>query len=136
VVAVGVVVVELVVAASQVRPLAHVGWVNYKRPDRLVRDADLDPLASFQPTEAEADARRTIPPGATYAIVVGQDPPGADAELVTDVLRFWLVPRHYTTDLAAAQWVIAYHHASETLGVPYTQEIGLGPNANVVKVKR
>lgn len=131
-----IVTVELVLAASQVAPLARIGWANYEKPTRLVRDADLDPFSSFGPTAIVAAAQQKIPRNATYAIVVGKTPRGADPELVTDVLRFWLLPRRYTTKPADAQWVIAYNHPSETLGVAYTEELGLGLDVNVVKVRR
>jgi hypothetical protein len=134
--AAAVVALELVLAATQMIPLARIGLANHRAPSRLVRDADLDPFASFGPTQVVTAAQQVIPRNATYAIRVGQSPPGAATALVEDILRFWLLPRRYTTNLADAQWVIAYHHPSETLGVRYSAEIGLGPDANAVKVSR
>jgi hypothetical protein len=131
-----VVVVDLAAAASRVPSLARIGYDNAKEPYRLVRDADLDPFASFAPTEAVAVARQTIPRDATYAIVVGDDPPRVAPTLVRDIFRLWLLPRRYTTRLDEAQWVIAYHHASETIGVPYSKEIGFGPGVNALQVRR
>jgi hypothetical protein len=32
--------------------------------------------------------------------------------------------------------VIAYHQSSEAIGVSYDMEIGLGPDANAIRVKR
>jgi hypothetical protein len=47
-----------------------------------------------------------------------------------------LLPRIYTPDRHRAQWVIAYRASSETLGVPYSREIGLAPNVNVIEAVR
>jgi hypothetical protein len=59
-----------------------------------------------------------------------------DPGIVKVLFRFWLLPLRYVLKIADAQWVIAYQRPSESLGVQYTQEIGLGPDINVVKVKR
>jgi hypothetical protein len=131
-----VVALELWVAAGQALTFARIGHQNLNGPSYLVRDADLDPLSYFASTQALVLARETIPSDATYAVVVGNNPPVADAGGIKLVFRFWLFPRKYTRRLAAADWVIAYHHSSETLGVPYENEIGLGPDASAVQVKR
>ena len=125
--------VDLAAAATQVGTFARIGWTNLSPPDRLVRDADLDPFAYFFPTGPIVGAQRVIPRDATYAIRADK---ASNPEIVADVFRLLLLPRTYTTRLSDAQWVIAYHRSSELLGVPYTEEIGIGPNVNVVKVKR
>jgi len=134
VVAVIVVAVDLAVAAWHTPLLARIGHQNLTGPRYLVRDADLDPFSIFAPTQAFVLAQQTIPRDATYTVVVGDDPPVASPGVVQSVFRFWLMPRRYTARLSAAQWVIAYHHPSETLGVRYSKEIGLGPDANAVLV--
>jgi hypothetical protein len=136
VVAIVVVAVELAAAAGVIGNYARFGWRAAETPNPLVRDADLDPLAQFVPTAALVHAAETIPPDATYTVVVGNDPP---VELPGDVeaaFRFWLPPRHYTAHAADADWIVAYHVSSEQLGVPIGREIGLAPDVNAVEVKR
>jgi hypothetical protein len=83
-------------------------------------------------------ATRAIPPGATYTIVFGNAPPfPASAQGgVISAFQYWLLPRRYDYDLRSAQWVIGYHHASETIGVRYRKEIPLGPYVNTFRVVR
>jgi hypothetical protein len=123
-------------AASQVVFFGRIGWQMHERPARLVRNADIDALQYFAPTASLAAARALIPPGATYAIAVGDQPPVADPELIRIVFRFWLLPRTSTEHLSDAQWVVAFHRSSESLGVPVAQEIGVAPDVNVVRVRR
>jgi hypothetical protein len=136
VVAIVVVAAELAAAFGVIGDYARFGWRSFCTPTPLVRDADLDPMAQFVPTATLVHAARTIPPDATYAIVVGNDPP---VELPGDVraaIRFWLVPRRYVERAADADWVIAYHTSSEGLGVKVGRELGLSPYVNAVEVKR
>lgn len=112
-----------------------VGWRVHHRPLQLSRNDDLDPLAYFLPTAALVGAQRLIPPDATYTVAFG-DEPNSDLALPLIVFKMWLVPRRYTELPADAEWVIAYHRSSESLGVPYRSEIGVAPNINVVKVQR
>jgi hypothetical protein len=128
--------IALVAAVAQLPSLVRIGYGNSTQPLRLVRDADLDPFASFAPTAPLVAAQQLIPRDASYAIVVGNAPPVADPAIIPMIYRFWLLPRRYTRDRAAADWVIAYHRASESLGVPYTQELGAGPGVNILKVAR
>jgi hypothetical protein len=128
--------VSLSVAAVQAWRFAEIGWRLNDRPSQMPRDNDLDPLAYFVPTAALTGARTIIPPGATYAIVVGQDPPVPDPELIRIVFKMWLLPRRYTADRANAQWIIAYHQSSEDIGVPYRSENGIAPGVNVLEVGR
>jgi hypothetical protein len=128
--------VQLAAAAAAIGDYARVGKRSLDRPNALVRDADLDPLAFYVPTQALVRARETIPAGATYAIVVGSDPPVAAPGDVVTAFRFWLQPRRFTSRLSEAEWVIAYHHSSETLGVEFSRELGLSPDVNAVEVRR
>jgi hypothetical protein len=129
-----VVAIEVVAAAGQTAIFVRIGYGNSTKPYRLVRDADLDPLASFAPTAALVAAQQAIPPDATYSIVVGKNPPVADPRLIRLIYQFWLLPRRYVARPSAAQWVIAYHRPSESLGLHYTREVGLAPFVNAVKV--
>jgi hypothetical protein len=129
-----VVALELWVAVSAVSGVVRAGHEGLGARSNLVRDADLDPLAPYASTEALALARSVIPPDATYTVVIGKSPPLINPGATRAVFRLWLLPRRYTRKLADARWIVAYHASSESLGVPYSREIGLGPHANLVEV--
>jgi hypothetical protein len=125
----------LVVSVAHAWPLAKIGYQDASIPPRLIRDADVDAFAYYEPTGPLITARRAIPVDATYSIVVGQDPPVQNPALVKTILRLWLLPRTYVANPAEAQWVIGYHKSSEKLGIPYTDETGLAYGVNAVRVK-
>jgi hypothetical protein len=127
-------VVELALAVSKTSFYARIGWKNLHTPKQLVRDADVDPFAYYDPTLPMVAAGQAIPRTATYTIVVGHERNAMVPGLAIDVYRLWLAPRHYTTDIHKAQWALTYWKSSEFLGVPYTTEIGLGPGVNAVKL--
>ena len=127
-------VVELALAVSKTSFYARIGWKNLHAPKQLVRDADVDPFAYYDPTLPMVAAARAIPRNATYTIVVGRERAAMVPGLAIDVFRLWLAPRRYTTDIHKAQWALTYWKSSEFLGVPYTTEIGLGPGVNAVKL--
>lgn len=83
-------------------------------------------------------ARQAVPAGATYAVVVGQDPPtdALRASAIPGLLDYALAPRRYTLNVHQAQWVITYHQSSEKLSVNIGKEIGLGADGNAVEVRR
>ena len=128
--------IELFAAAGNVRNVVRAGREAFAERSDRVRDADLDPLASYASTGALVLARQAIPPGATYAVVVGKAAHVEDPGATRAAFRFYLQPRRYTTRLADAQWIVTYHASSESLGLRYTREIGLGPDANLVQVAR
>jgi hypothetical protein len=99
-----------------------------------VQEADLDPFARYALTGALVRARSVIPSGATYTVVTG--PELTSTGLAPIAFEFMLLPRIFTPDRHRAQWVIAYGASSEGLGVPYSKEIGLAPDVNVVKAIR
>ena len=136
VVAVVVVGAQLWLALTRTSFYARVGYHNLKAPTLLVRDADVDPFSYFDPTLAMVAAQRAIPRDATYTIVVGNEQPGQEMApgFAISVYRLWLLPRRYTTNIHEAQWALTYFEGSEYLGVPYAQEIGLGPGVNAVKL--
>ena len=128
---------QLWAAAGVTRRYAKIGWRNVRAPTPLVRDTDVDPLALYLSTGALVRAAQAIPRDASYTVVVGRNPPRVgDPPVVREVLRFWLYPRTYVKRISDAQWVIAYHESSESLGVRVAREIGLGPDANAVEVER
>jgi hypothetical protein len=99
---------------------------------------ELGPSFAWETSEEMVNADRTLPRTATYTIVFGNQPPLMDIERtgILPLFRYWLLPRRYTPHLRDAQWVITYHHSSETIGVPYKKEITLGPDANTFRVTR
>lgn len=82
-------------------------------------------------------AARFIPPNARYAVVVGDTLPlpGVLGEAVDPLLHHWLFPRRHTT-LDQAEWVIAYGHPLETLGVQVAREIPVVPGVSVAEIGR
>ncbi len=130
------VVVELSAAAGNVSAVVRAGREGFDARSAILRDADLDPLASFASTGALALAREAIPDDATYTVAVGENTPVRDPGAVRLVFRLWLQPRRYTPRLSEAQWIVTYHQSSEGLKVPFTREIGLGPDANLLEVAR
>ncbi len=126
---------DLVFSVSRAWPLAKIGYQDVSIPPRLVRDADIDSFAFFGPTGSFVRAAQVIPRADTYSIVVGHNPPPTeDPRLIETILRLWLLPRTYVAKPADAQWVVTYDESSELLGIPYTDETGLAPNVNVVRV--
>jgi hypothetical protein len=132
VVAVVIVVCELWAASTRIGHLAAKGARALDGPNPTVQAADLDPLAFYASPEALVRARSVIPPNATFSVVV----PGGNENGAILAFKFALLPRVYTPDRHKAQWVIAYQVPSEGLGVRYSREIGLSPDANVVEVER
>ena len=131
-----VVVFDLFFSTAHAWPLAKIGYQDISVPPRLLRDEDLDAFAFFGPTGPLIGAARVIPRNGTYSIVVGDDPASTeDPRLIKTILRLWLLPRTYTPRPADAQWVVTYDQSSERLGIPYTDETGLAPNVNVIRVK-
>jgi hypothetical protein len=128
-------VVEIGAAVGPTDTVARIGYRSFRTPTPLVRDADIDPLAVYIPkTSALVRAREAIPRDATFAVVLGDSV--SEPGIVKLIFRLWLLPRQYVRTPEAAGWVIAYERSSESLAVPYTEEIGLAPDVNVVKVKK
>jgi hypothetical protein len=132
-----VVVLALVAAAARAPGIVRLTYDTLTAPGQSATQRELAPFDSEIAGEITA-AARVIPATDTYTIVFGDAPPvSPDVEGgATAIFRYWLLPRRFTPDVASAQWVIAYHHASETLGVPYSGEIPLGPYVNAVRVMR
>src|SRR5436190_3272630 len=111
-------------ALYRVPALERTARTYLKAPDYSPESADLEPLRFFVSIGALDEARNTIPPGETYTIVVGHDPPLADdpvqanhlADAIAPIFRFWLIPLRYTPKLRDAQWVITYHQPSKGVG--------------------
>ena len=82
--------------------------------------------------------RNVVPLDATFAVRVGLEPPVDSSVLdaIPPLLKYWLLPRRYTDDAHAADWVITFHHPSATLGVTVRREISLGPDVAAVEVAR
>jgi hypothetical protein len=132
-----VVALALLSAAARAPGVVRVAYDTAKAPGLSMTQRELEPFSSELQGELVA-AAKAIPPGATYTVVFGDAPPLGAGEQggALSTFEYWLLPRRYTPDIASAQWVIGYHHASETMGVRYRKEIPLGPYVNTFKVVR
>ncbi len=128
------IVAQLAVSLGHLPSLAMAGGRAYDTKTPSLRDGDLDPLALYGGTQALVLARAAIPPGATFAVSIGTDPPVAEPAVLRRIFDLWLAPRRDVGDPAKADWVIAYHRSSESVGVAYTTETGLGPDGNAILV--
>ena len=82
-------------------------------------------------------AEEIIPRDGLYAIAIGDQLPVASGGIgVYQALNYFLLPRRWTFDVAAAEWIITWGHSAELLGVPVVREIGVAPGVNIVEVAR
>ena len=135
--AVVIAVLALIAAASQVPVIARYGWSHLNEPVGTPTQRELAAVIYSQaPNSTFLAAARIIPRNALYSVVVGEDPPnpaGFDVA-IPGMFQYWLLPRRYTKNIHKAQWVISWHHSSETLGIRYSEELGIGDDSNIVKV--
>jgi hypothetical protein len=131
-------VASLAGALTQVAPLWRIFRANLAAPPAPLAVRDVNQLGPYLDPRALTAAREVIPAGATYAVVVGDTPPTtATQKLAIPLLfQYWLLPRRSTADPRDAQWVIAYDHPSETLGVRVAREVGLAPGVNADLIAR
>jgi hypothetical protein len=128
-----VVALELWAALAHVGHIARAGYRAFTAPSVPVQAADLDPLSVYVLTEALVRARSVIPPHATFAIVTDPGLTATQQGEVSIPFKLVLLPRVFVADPHSAQWVIAYRVSSESLGIPYSKEIGLAPDVNVIE---
>jgi hypothetical protein len=124
-------------------PIARAGYRAADRPGNRIVDSDLDPLTYFASTRALSGARAIIPPGGSYAIVVGTTKPlfsalpgpalSVSPATLRLAFRLWLLPRSLVP-LARAQWVLVYDAPLQDLGLKAAETVNLGPDATLVKV--
>jgi hypothetical protein len=137
--AVAVVAVALVSVQGRVRETLDAGReaISWSMPARADRELGSPPFGGME-TEPLLRARSLIPPGATYAVVVGDVTPLPQYlhDGLPVLFEYWLLPRKQSPDVHGVDWVITFHQPSESLGVPIRREIGLGPDANAVEVAR
>ena len=129
----------LCAAATEAWPELERGYDALTASSQSPTQRELAPVESFSMSpELFERARATLPPDAVYSVVVGDTPETQELwhEAIPPLLRYWLLPRRYTPDVRAADWVITFHAPSELLGVPIAREIGLGPDGNAVEVRR
>lgn len=90
------------------------------------------------PTEVFTGAESTIPPHASYHVVVGPNLPLTEQQWITlgPLLHHWLLPRRHVDDLEAAQWVIAYGEPTETIDAPLSTGVEVSPGVVVAEVER
>jgi hypothetical protein len=135
--AVVIAVLALIAAASQVPVIARSGWSHLNEHVGSTTDRELAAVVYSQaPNSTFLAAAKDIPRNALYSVVVGQDPPNPAGFTVAipGMFQYWLLPRRYTKNIHKAQWVISWHHSSETLGIRYSEELGIGDDSNIVKV--
>jgi hypothetical protein len=132
-------VLALIAAASQIPVIARSGWSHLTEHVPSTTNRELAALVYSQaPNSTFLAATRDIPRNALYSVVVGEDPPnpaGFDVA-IPGMFQYWLLPRRYTKNIHKAQYVISWHHSSETLGIRYSEELGIGDYSNVLKVVR
>ena len=131
-------ILALIAGGTQAPKLARLAWSRATAPSESLTDRELAAVIVAQSPDMFLKVAATIPRNATYAVVVGDEPPPPSnfPFLIPLLFQYWLLPRHYTHDIHDADWVISYNHPSETLGVRYSEEINISPTANVVKVIR
>jgi hypothetical protein len=137
--AVVVVIVALVSVRTRVVDTARSGWetLTTSAPSFEQRNLGAPPLGGIE-TMPMLLAPEILPPNATYTVVVGDVTPLAPYyhQGLPPLMQYWLLPRRYSPDIHAVDWVITFHQPSESLGVPVRKEHGLGPDANAVEVAR
>ncbi len=123
-------------AAGRIRPVVEAAHSAVTTASGSQAQRDLAPAGTWSLIAFVTAARRVIPRNATYAVVIGQDPPtdGLRVLAIPPLLWYSLAPRKYTQDIQAAQWVITYHHSPESLGVKVGREVGLDADGNAVQV--
>ena len=132
VLAVVVVTFELVAAAAHLGHIARKGYDALRAPADPAAQADLDTLAYYVSPAAIVLARSLIPPHATYSVIV----PSGNENGVLVAFKAALLPRVFRSSRHRAAWVIAYQVSSEHQGLHYSQEIGLAPDVNLLKIER
>lgn len=135
-----VVAAALAAAFDQIPTLLGADRLILAQPDHSLLSSDIDAIGIWVPTVTLNLAVANIPTGATYTIVLGNDPPllGDTRTAVQPIFQFWLLPRRYTPKLGQAQWVIAYHRARSSIDVgrPIAKEIDLENDATLLEVGR
>jgi len=130
-----VVALALLAAAARAPGVVQLAYDSVTAPGQSATQRELAPFSSGLDVELLA-ATRAIPATATYTIVFGSAVAPSDVSGANSAIQYWLLPRRFTPDISAAQWVIAYDQAPETLGVHYRKVIPLGPDVNAFKVVR
>jgi hypothetical protein len=131
-------VLALIAAAAELPSVLRSAYQTVTSHGQSWNSGELGPSFSSDTSDELVNAAKTLPRNATYTIVFGNAPPLQPIERtgILPLFRYWLLPRRYTPRLREAQWVITYHHSSETVGVPYRKEITLGADANTFEVTR
>src|SRR5262249_51256319 len=128
----------LAAAAYRVPGVVRTAYGAVSAPGKSTQARDLGFVFGWQSELVAIRAAALLPRDSIYTIVAGDPPPPKlyESEGIVPFLRYWLLPRRYTPNLAQAEWVITYHHPSETVGVPYRKEIGLADYVNAFRVTR
>ena len=119
----------VVAATVRVPGVVRSAYDSLTGPHYSLLEADIQPLGTTAPPEAIAAAARTIPAGATYSVV------GGDQRDVWAVFKFWLAPRPFDPDYRTAPWVILYDNPHVS-GLRPGRKTRLAPNVYVLEVGR
>lgn len=140
---------ELAVAvavAAAVASLPYVGWrfvkdMQYTRSLDSYEQAAAGPIQSYLPGYLVDGARTVIPPGASYATVVGRSVPYADArDAFGPLALITLFPRQ-SVPVRDAQWLVAWGVSPSSVApvgkvVVVQRRLGALPPVFVAKVRR
>jgi len=134
-----VVALALVSLALPIRWAAQSGWDAVHalaRPAPPAAERDVGSALGGLLNGPLLTAARTIPRDATFSVRVSFDPPipPAYTEAAIGLFRYWLLPRRFTDDAHAADWIITFHHPTSTLGVRIARIVRLGRYTDAVEV--
>lgn len=135
-----------VAAAAAVASLPYVGWrfvkdVRYTSSLDSYERAAAGPIQSYLPGYLVDGARTIVPPGATYATVVGRSVPYADArDAFGPLVLTTLFPRR-SVPVRDAQWIVAWGVSPASVAhvgkvVVVQRRLGALPPVFVAKVRR
>lgn len=132
-----VVALALLAAAARAPGVVQQAYDSATAPGQSATQRELAPFNSPLSGELVA-AAQAIPAKATYTIVFGNEPPvsPSDESGANSAFQYWLLPRRFTPEVDAAQWVITYDEPSAKVGVRYRKQTSLGPGVNAFEVVR
>jgi hypothetical protein len=90
-------------------------------------------------TRLFVEARRLIPPDASYVVVTGPNVDVSNSATLAAVRPFagyWLLPRRRLLEPSAADWVVSYGGDLGALGLAYDRVVEIAPGLVVAEVQR
>jgi hypothetical protein len=132
------VIVALALAGVALRAwdTAHAAYKSIDAPTPSPSVRALGTLVYPRLAKPLVEARRIIPSGQTFSVRVGVKPlvQGYILQAVPLLFQYWLLPRRYTNDAHAADWVITFNHPASTLGVGIRHVYRLSRAVSAVEV--